>query len=329
MQDIQDYRGCAVGNLKDITSVYGSYTGPIASRCENDQSFLLSAWNAIVDMWRSKGIVSVFVRLHPILANHRLLPHLRSDHQHLNFSHDEVGEGKTVGINLLLSPEKTWSSYHRQLRQALRRLSALDIRVTLDPEWDYLNDFIQMYYRTMKRTNADTFYLFPGAYFCKLRKTLSSHGSLIIAHYGDQVAAGGLLIEYGGIVHVHLLATHDRFVSLSPSKLIVHEAQAWARTRGNHVLHLGGGRASRTDDSLFRFKSMFSDTLYTFWTGRWVVNKDAYRLLTLERENEAKKLGVALAKSYFPAYRASFHEIVGVGEEWDQTSAHVALAPLS
>jgi len=328
MQDIEDCGGCSAGNLKDITSVYG-YTGPIASGCENDQSFLLSAWNAMVDMWRSYGIVSVFARLHPVLANHRLLPHLRSDRVNSHFSYDEFGEGKTVAIDLLPSREETWKSYDRHLRQALHRLLALGTNVTLDPEWKYLDDFIRMYYRTMKRNNASAFYLFPGEYFCKLRETLGSHGSLIIAHCGDQVAAGGLLIEYGGIVHVHLLATDDAFVSLSPSKLIIHEAQAWARARGNRLLHLGGGRASRTDDSLFRFKSMFSDNFYTFYTGRWVVNQGAYELLTLKRENQANKLGFALSTSYFPAYRASFREIVGIGEEGDQTSPHAGLAPVS
>jgi hypothetical protein len=328
MQDIDDLGGRLPGNLKDITSVYG-YTGPIASGCENDQSFLLSAWNAIVGMWRSYGIVSVFARLHPVLANHRLLPYLRSDREDSGFSHDEFGEGKTVAIDLLLSPEETWKSYHRHLRQAVRRLLAVGTRVTLDPEWKYLNDFIRMYYSTMRRNNASAFYLFSGGYFCKLRETLGSHGSLIIAHCGDQVAAGGLLIEYGGIVHVHLLATDDVFVSLSPSKLIIHEAQAWARARGNRLLHLGGGRASRTDDSLFRFKSTFSDSFYNFHTGRWVVNQDAYELLTLERENQANRLGFELSKSYFPAYRGLFREIVGVGEGRDDPSPHAGLAPVS
>jgi hypothetical protein len=108
---------------------------------------------------------------------------------------------------------------------------------------------------------------------------------------------------------VHLLATDNGFGNLSPSKLIIHESQKWARERGNRLLHLGGGRGSRNDDSLFQFKALFSGLSYPFFTGRWILNQEAYDFLTLERnKRHERRLTWEAASSYFPAYRAPLPE---------------------
>ena len=119
------------------------------------------------------------------------------------------------------------------------------------------------------------------------------------------VGAALLLIEYNGIVSVHIAASNDRCSALSPNKWLFHEAQVWARARGNKFLHIGGGRGSRDDDPLFRFKAMFSSTYLPFYTGRWVLNAEAYDFLTAERQRQAEMQGDScLAPTFFPIYRA-------------------------
>jgi sugar O-acyltransferase (sialic acid O-acetyltransferase NeuD family) len=303
---MQDLKGLDLVNAdtwKDVTSVYG-YTGPVACGCDDDHTFLRTAWDAIRELWRSHGVVSAFTRFHPLVGNYRYLPCLRDDRKQIDFVHDSYAEGATVAIDLALSPEAIWQSYSRHLHQALRRLIRQGITVTPDPEWAHLNDFIRMYHSTMKRNNAGEFYFFSPAYFGQLRDALGPHGSLMIAKCGDEIAAAGLLIEYGGIVNVHLLATDDTFLPLSPSKLLIHEAQAWARARGNRFVHLGGGRGSRTDDPLFRFKSQFSDRSYPFYTGRWVVNPGVYDALAAQRSQQTVSAPVReTGQAFFPAYR--------------------------
>ena len=303
LQEIVGFEHQATANLRDITSIYG-YTGPLAFGCNGDEAFLLSAWNAMLDAWASQYVVSAFTRFHPVLANHGWVPYLRNDAPPRNFVQESVAEGKTVGIDLQRSPQEIWHGYKRQLRQALRRLFDLGISVTVDPDWRDLDQFVRIYYGTMKRNRAGSSYLFPSQYFRELKESLGEHGSMIVARSGDDIVSAALLIEYAGIVTVHLLATDPRFVELSPSKLLLHEAQAWARARGNRVLHLGGGRGSRTDDSLFRFKSLFSDSAYPFYTGRWILNREAYDTLANERRTQAERLRFTVADGYFPAYRA-------------------------
>jgi hypothetical protein len=302
---LQDIEGCDTASgrkFHDITSIYG-YAGPVACGCEHDGVFLHSAWNAVLETWCSQNVVSAFTRFHPVLGNHRWLPSLRNDTAGFEFADDTYAEGKTVAIDLLRSESGTWLGYKRQLRQALRRLLSLDMVTIFDSEWRYLDDFVRLYYSTMKRNNAASSYLFPGQYLRQLKDALGSHGSLVVVRHKDQTVAAALLIEYTGLVNVYLLATDDRFVQLSPSKLLIHEAQVWARGRGNSLLHLGGGRGSRTDDSLFRFKALFSDGFYPFYTGRWILNQETYDILSVDRQKQAERLGFTKTESYFPAYR--------------------------
>ena len=314
VQEIEGFERTADGNLRDITSVYG-YAGPIGCGCDQDEAFLASAWSALVEMWRSQSIVSVFTRLHPLLGNHRWLHHLRDDGEAARLVDEGCGEGTTVAINLSASADETWNSYKRQLRQALRRLMSLSMTTTPDPDWECFDDFVRLYYKTMKRNGSSSFYVFPARQFKQLKAALGPHGSLMVTRYEGEIAAAALLIEYSGIVNVHLLATDDRFAHLSPSKLLIHEAQIWARSRGNRFLHLGGGRGSRSDDPLFRFKALFSDAFYPFYTCRWILDRSAYDDLTAERQRQSTKLRCGeMSRTHFPAYRAPF-QIANVGDK--------------
>ncbi len=290
--------------FSDLSSVYG-YTGPIAYKSENDHVFLRAAWDAMKELWRSRHAVSAFTRFHPLLENHKYVPYLRDERNHSEFVHDGYEEGATVAIDLTQSPEAVRQCYSRHLDQALRRQIRQGITVSPDPEWAYLDDFSRMYYSTMKRNKANEFYFFSHAYFARLKEALGPHGTLMIARCRNEIAAASLLIEYRGMVHLHLLATDDNFLPLSPSKLIIHEAQVWARARGNRLFHLGGGRGSRTDDPLFRFKSRFSNKSYPFYTGRWVLNGKVYEALTAQRSQQvAHAPATDAAEPFFPAYRA-------------------------
>src|SRR5258706_1013671 len=308
LQDIEGFETASGRNFHDVTSVYG-YAGPVACGCEHDEAFLVSAWNAILETWRSQNVVSAFTRFHPVLGNHRWLPSLRKNTGGFELANDTSADGKTVAMDLLRSHDETWFGYKRQLRQALRRLLSFDMMTIFDPDWRYLNDFVRIYYSTMKRNNAPCSHLFPGQYFRQLKSALGSHGSLVVVRHTDQTVAAALLIEYAGVVNVHLLATDDRFVQLSPSKLLIHGVQAWGRGRGDRILHLGGGRESRTDDSLFRFKALFSDIFYPFYTGRWILDRETYDILSVDRKKQVERLGFTKNESYFSAYRAPYQAL--------------------
>ena len=292
----------------DITSAYG-FCGPLVWQCSEDRDFLEKALAAIINEWKNQGAISAFTRFHPILGNHTtFVSRIRGSGQS-----DLAGEvshvGNTVVIDLMQTPEEIYDGYTRQARQSLRRCARNGVVTKEDPQWEYIDDFIRIYYATMRRNHASTYYFFPTHYIKEIKDAALDHGSLLVAIYDNTVIAAGLLIEYRGIVNLHLLATDDAYSCLSPSKLIVHAAQVWAKSRGNYALHLGGGRGGRNGDSLFRFKTLFSHTVYPFYVGCWILNRPMYEFLSEERKKYVAALkNRELESFYFPTYRAPFLE---------------------
>jgi Acetyltransferase (GNAT) domain len=287
--------------FRDVTSVYG-HSGPVVHNCREDKPFLSNAWEAFVEAWRAQRVVSVFTRFHPILGN--------QDWLQGEWTAGVLGrtykEGKTVTIDLSKSAEQIWADYQRKLRQQIRRVEREQGFSTVhDPEWEHLEEFISIYYATLERNSAARFYFFSRDYFVALKEILGSHGSLFLCRSGAKIGAALLLIEYNGIASVHLAASDDRFSALSPNKWLFHEAQILARNRGNRFFNIGGGRGSRDDDPLFRFKAQFSSTHLPFYTGRWILDSEVYDLLTAARRREVElQPGGYLAPTYFPIYRA-------------------------
>jgi GNAT acetyltransferase-like protein len=302
LQPISSMGGGPETGFRDVTSVYG-YSGPVVYNCTEDEAFLVNAWEACLEAWRAQKAISVFTRFNPILGNAAWLQPERATPGVLGRTYKE---GKTVAIDLSKSPEEIWADYQRKLRQHLRRVEREQELTTLhDPGWEHLDEFISMYHVTLQRNNAAPFYFFSRDYFVALKEALGTHGSLFLCVWDGAVGAALLLIEYGGIVSVHLAASDDRCSALSPNKWLFHGAQLLARERGNKFLHIGGGRGSRDDDPLFRFKAMFSDTHLPFYTGRWVLDAEAYDFLTAERRKQTELNGSSyLAPTYFPIYRA-------------------------
>jgi hypothetical protein len=99
-------------------------------------------------------------------------------------------------------------------------------------------------------------------------------------------------------MQAHLNATRNDFLPLSPLKLVLEQARIDGVEKKMDWLHLGGGRGG-ADDSLFVFKSRFSDIRFLFKVWKYVHNKAVYKALIEEKYN-----GEAYPESaFFPLYR--------------------------
>jgi hypothetical protein len=284
--------------LLDITSVYG-YAGPLAFGCAEGERFLLDGWEALVARWREIGVVSAFCRFHPLLQNHYWV----IDAPALEL----MRGGQTVSVDLLSSDEQSWADYRNMHRRHMNRARRAGLVCEIDCGFTNLDDFVRLYHGTMRRNSAAAEYFFSAESFDLLRRKLHPAISLHVARMGTQVAAAALVSEYQGIVQYLFGGVDDQFLEISPLKLLLESVRRWGRSRGNRVLHLGGGRGGR-EDSLFYFKSGFSHRLHTFYTGRCIINPALYKSLSEEHEKEARKRGTLLDPRFFPAYRAPFAE---------------------
>ena len=276
----------------DVTSVYG-YAGPLALGMRGDPAFGTRAWAAVRLNWLRQGAVTAFTRFHPLLSNQRWLG-------------DDPGVfelAPTVSIDLTTPDETAVRRYPRVLRQEIAAARRRGLQTERDPGWDDLPDFVAMYNLTMRRAGAAGAYSFPASYFERLRDELADRASLFTTRLADRVAAAGIFLEHGGVLHAHLVGSDPALRGLSPLKVLLDDVSSWGHSRGSRVLHLGGGRGGQAD-SLLEFKGRFSPERHPFSVGRWVLDETAYRRLSAESQEAALRSGSDRDRHFFPAYRA-------------------------
>lgn len=274
------------GGAWDATSPYG-YPGPILTGTQ-DLGFLEAALVESCRELARVGVVTLFVRLHPIL-NHSLP----------QGPWRTVRHGDTVAVDLSLTAEEMWHQTRPNHRRNINRARREGHRVSIDDDWSHIHDFTSIYRDTMGRLSADPFYLFDDAYFEEIHRVLAGQVHLVTVEVNGSLSAAGIFTETSGIVQYHLSAWDTAYARARPTKLMLHEVRAWAKERGNAWLHLGGGLGA-ADDSLLHFKTGFSPLRFQFHTLRAILREAEYRALVKELAEDAGGDG---PEGYFPAYR--------------------------
>ena len=258
----------------DVTTPYG-YGGPVSVAEDAD------AFYAGYREWcRERGVVSTFVRFHPLYENQR---YARIAVQPL---------GSTVAWRLRAGDlfERMHSHHRRVVRKAQR--AGLEVSTEEAPP---LGEFVALYERTMVRLDADSFYLFTPEYWESLRALPLL---LVSARSEGELLASVLCFAAKPWLHYHLGASSDEGRRLGASHLVLYEAASWARVQGFELFHLGGGVGGRAD-SLHEFKSRFDPgSEREFAIGRAIHDETAYYELS-----EATRDHSAAASGFFPAYR--------------------------
>jgi hypothetical protein len=271
---------------RDATSPQG-YPGALVRPTQDPES-LAEALLAGVDLLRARRVVSLYVRLHPLM---------NADPP------DGVGEivrhPDTVLIDLSLSYEVLW----RQTRQRFRTQINSAIRaghvIRVDSDDRSLAAFKDLYRSTLQRRSASPAFDYSDEYFEGLRDVLGPAFQIAVVEVHGEPAAAGLYIESGGIVHLHLAGSDRRFDHAHPTKLMYHRMREWAKSRGNRWMLLGGGRGT-SDDTLLHFKAGFSRLRAPYRTLRVAVTPRRYRSLVARRFPEGVP---SWASDFFPVYR--------------------------
>jgi len=237
---------------------------------------------------RGAGVVSAFVRLHPLLN-----PVPPTGIGTL------VRHGETVSIDLTLPTEELWAQTRLNHRRDITRAVRLGYVARMDEDWRHLESFKHLYRATMLSRSAAPFYFFEDAYFDGLRDALGENLHLCVVEKDGVIAAAGLFVETNGIVEYHLSGTGDAFRMVQPTKLMMHFVRGWAKDRGNQVLYLGGGVGGDCD-SLLQFKIGFSPLRHPFATLRMVTDEREYGRLVAARDPQ---LDPDARSGFFPLYR--------------------------
>jgi hypothetical protein len=261
------FAGIERDDPRDVVTPYG-YGGPAGG----DESF----WPAYEEWARERGVISTFVRFHPLYANQRRAP------LHV--------EELAPTVAWRLEPERDLlAGLHFKHRNKVTK--AAKAGATVEHHVG-LGEFVPLYEDTMRRLDADDFYLFEPAYWERLADLPLARFD---AEIGGEVVASALCLATPPWLHYHLSGTTDTGRSTGSSTLVLLEAARWAQAQGYERFHLGGGLGGKPD-SLHHFKARFdSEGLVEAAVGKAIHDEDAYRELSG---------GEAGYDGFFPAYRA-------------------------
>lgn len=272
----------------DMTSVYG-YCGFVSNKNiielnDDLRTFFINQFKIYCE---KNNIVSVFSRLHPIVEQKAIFS---------NFG-TVVDLNKTVAIDLRLSPEEQRAQYRKSNKSEINQLKRKGFSVIEAKSKSDMDAFIAIYYETMDRVNADTYYYFSKEYFYGFLSNDSFGNKLLLAKFNDEIVAGAIFTYTDKIMQYHLAGTTENYIRETPMKLILDEARLLGNRLRLEFLHLGGGVGGSDNDSLFRFKSGFSDLYCQFSIWKYIVDVGKYNYLI-------EKRGLANDEStFFPLYR--------------------------
>jgi hypothetical protein len=277
-------------NLFDMTSVYG-YTGPLSNLSFSEIPLQMKEnfKRELNLFFRANNIVSVFSRLNPFLSQMPLMGTFQGVHDN--------GNGVVIDLNLSLEAQR--SKYKSTLLKQILKMQKLGFSIKDSKNSEAIKEFAEIYTENMKRVGATDFYMFTEEYFKNFLNSSDFHSKLIMIYYEGIAVCGGIVIFTQKIIHSHLSATRTSYLKYSPSKLLLDEISQLGRQLGMQYFNLGGGLGFNKD-SLFDFKSSFSDNYYDYKTWRYISDPENYLRLITEANIDPDN-----AVDFFPLYRYS------------------------
>ena len=280
----------------DITTPYG-YGGFLVEGNIDENSLKLLE-NEYSSYCISKGIISEFVRFHPVLHNSGVLKNI--------YETTELGKSIAIKLN---SKELIWNNLISKNRNMVRKSLKLGVEIFCGRSKELFELFIPLYNSTMDKDKANQYYYFNDNFYKSILFDCKYNSMIFYAVYRDKIIAMSIVLLANGRMNYHLSASDKEYQHLAATNLLLYEAACWGSENGFTTFHLGGGLGS-IEDSLYKFKSSFNrNSNYAFVIGKKIFDKEKYEELVEIRKN--KKLNSPCddstinnsTNSFFPEYR--------------------------
>ena len=270
----------------DLITPYG-YGGPIIHKFTDKEKLIASYMEEFEKFTRENHIVAEFVRFHPIIGNG------------VDFkeAYDSIFDRKTVGTNLTYE-DVIATEFSKHKRKEIKKiLKNPDISFKVDENPISLDDFIEIYYSTMDRDEADEYYYFDKNYFDKILEKFPDNIVTCKVYFKDKIIGMGVYFKYGKFLHAHLSGTLTEFIEFSPAYILKYAMALYGKEKGYELIHYGGGSSNSPENGLFKFKKDFGkNTEFDFYMAKKIWNSEVYKEL-------CDLTGADINSNFFPSYR--------------------------
>jgi lipid II:glycine glycyltransferase (peptidoglycan interpeptide bridge formation enzyme) len=189
--------------------------------------------------------------------------------------------------------------YRKSNKSEINQLRKSGFTIKKADHAEEIKKFGDIYEITMRRVNAPAHYFFDLDYFNNFLSATDFNYMLLLAYCNNEIAAGAIFTIVNNIMQYHLAGTAETYLKKAPMKLVIDEARLLANSKKLTYLHLGGGVGGSDDDSLFKFKSGFSNLNYVFKVWKWIIDEEKYVAIT-----KIKCSGKEINSNFFPQYRS-------------------------
>lgn len=276
----------------DIITPYG-YGGPFFYdyEKENLNDLVIEFRKNFSAYCNEQKIVSEFIRFHPLLENYK----------YLNYDMEILSLSNTVYINLL-NEEQILNDMDGKARNMLRKAIKNNVKILESTDEKNIENFIEIYYKTMQKNEATNDYYFTKDYFKKLFDLGTNKVKLFNAYLENEIISSTIILIGEDWIHYHLSGNTEIGYKLAANNLLLFEIAKWGVEKKYKKFHLGGGFGG-DDSPLFKFKnSMAKNNLSKFFIAKKIYEKKIYEELNKELEFEKPYL-VGKNLNFFPIYR--------------------------
>lgn len=240
---------------------------------------------------KGQGIVSEFVRFHPMVGNHEMCRGL----------YEVARCGHVVHMDIS-TPEIIWDNMSSKNRNVIRKAMKSGVKIYHGQFPEIYEEFRIVYNEAMGRNHAGKFYYFDDAFYQSILEDLPQNAQVFFAKKDGIVVAASIMLSANGRMNYHLSGGLDAYRKFAPTNLLLYQAALWGCANGCRTLYLGGGVGSG-EDNLFKFKKSFSKgEPGDFHIGKRVVDKEIYDHLCELRGIASHGMDVGEIK-FFPEYR--------------------------
>lgn len=301
VRDVSKVEGLSEFALYDATSVYG-YPGALTTIDQKSQfveSFRLQFQRALHKTFEDLSVVAFFSRTNPLIPTSWLFEGIG----------DVISLGTTVAIDLSKSDADQLKDISKGHKYDIRKAKREGVIAIEDKDFQYLDNFIDIYNETMNRVNSDDYYYFGKDYYTKLKDKLGNSVKLYFAKLGDISISASMFLCSNEIIQYHLSGTPLKYMKLSGAKVILDEVRQWGMRNGYKWLHLGGGLGS-VEDHLYKFKAGFSKERFPFHVIKMIRDPIIYRELCEKRDQWFNENNIECRdEDFFPYYRSPYQSL--------------------
>lgn len=205
---------------------------------------------------------------------------------------------RNVVRSLEISLDDMLMDFEHRVRKSIKKAAKAGLEIEIDTTGAKLDDFLNIYYSTMDRSNAKEDFYFSKEFFNVLNKLKGNYVYLHVL-YEKQVISTELVLYGSENCYSFLGGTNRDYFHLNANNFLKYEIIKWAKEKGLKRFILGGGYGA--DDGIFKYKKGFAPNgIYDFYIGKKIFDEERYKKLVeiCSREKDFNK-----DTSFFPAYR--------------------------